>query len=420
MGKTVSTMFIIMSIAAGPLLGDGVTLIPITETGSAQVSSDAQKALLLWEDGRETLHLKSTYTGPATDFAWVIPVPAYPKVELSTWTLFDEAERVTRPQLKLITGYKVGGLKGFGIGCSAAQSLQTEEQAPPTAVRHFESLDIRELRVDIVAAAESGGFLRWLHRHDYAVDQKAEPVLQKYIDAKFYFVVAKMGKSKTWVERKGMTKTVSGGLTPLAISFAAQEPFYPLAISAISAAEENELLLLTVTAGCLRPVEYESPSLTQQDVEEAVVPALQKTGSKWLTEPVDFSPAVRAAQERVTGPAVVVECAAWRAWRRDYSSKLVPPRSVYAGERVIITRFHAFLRPQEMRDITFRPSERKLFRGTFYIDLTRDRHGVPLRASAGIIGLGLLLTAGSSFLPCHRNLLRKWALLLLVAGLALI
>jgi hypothetical protein len=410
----------IMFLTGRALLADGCALVPITETGSARVSSDAQKALLLWDDGQETLHLKSTYAGPASDFAWVIPVPAYPKVRRSNWTLFGEAERATRPQLRLITGYKMGGLKGFGIGCSASQSLQPQQEAPATRVRHFESLDIRELHIDIVAAAESGGFLQWLRHQDYAIDEKAEPILQQYIDAKFYFVVAKISRSNKWAERKGLTETVSGGLTPLAITFATKEPFYPLAISAISAAEENELLLLTVAAHRLGPVQYESTRLTQEEVEKTIMPALKKTDNKWFTASVDFSPAVRAAQQRLTSPGLVVECAASRAWRGYHTSRLVPPRSVYAGDKVVITRFRAFLKPEDMKDITFRPTKQELFHGTFYVDLAHGHDGAPLRASAGIVGLGLLLTATSSFLPCNRNRVRKWALALLLAGLALI
>ncbi len=85
-------------LMAAKAMADGFVVVK-RDVGSveAKPSSDAQRALLVWRDGKETLHLLSTYRGPAADFAWVIPVPTRPTVQRSSWQLFDAAEAATRP-----------------------------------------------------------------------------------------------------------------------------------------------------------------------------------------------------------------------------------------------------------------------------------------------------------------------------------
>lgn len=404
------------------LLADGFVIPftgPTTRTVKAEPSSDAQRALLIWNDGQETLHLKSSYSGPTADFAWIIPIPNLPQVKRSTWSLFHRAEKATRPRLTLITGYRFGP-KGLGIGCSAPES-EPKSQTPTTAVRQLQTLNIRELHIDIVAAADSGGFVRWLHQHKYALPKEAEPILQDYIDAHFYFIVVKIKESSSWAKRRGITETVSGGLTPLAITFKAKIPFYPLAISAISAVPDSELLLLTAASLPLEPLQYTCGRLSYDDIEKSLVPHLKENRNTSLAASVDFTPAVRAAQKRVPSPALIVESAIPMAWRARNHSMLVSPRSVYAHEKVIITRFHAFLKPHEMRDITFVPTkQRTSFKGTFYIDLTDRYENKPLsNASAGILVLGLLSAAASKNKACRKWNFQKLALILLLLGLVL-
>ncbi|MHC4643439.1 MAG: DUF2330 domain-containing protein [Planctomycetota bacterium] len=288
-------------------------------------------------------------------------------------------------------------------------------------MRELESLDIRELHIDIVEATDSGGFLRWLHNNEYAVDEKAEPILQRYIDAKFYFIVTKISKSGTWAKRKAVTKTVSGGLTPLSITFAAQRPFYPLAISTISSAPENELLLLTIAPQRLEPVEYGCTTLKHEDIEKTIAPKLDKSGNVLFSASVDFSPAVKAAQKRLTETGLVVESVYELAWEGKGYSKLTQKGSLFAREPVRITRFHTFLKPEEMQDITFVPSIKdELFDGRFYFGLNhRYDNMAQITPPAGIILLGMIL----AIIPKKKNLsgrnLKKLSLILLIVGLIL-
>lgn len=420
MRRVIVCMAVIIFFRGENLLADGFMLLPsITYgyTGKEKVSSDAQKALIVWHEGEETLHIQSSYSGPASDFAWVIPIPSRPAVKRSSWSLFKQAEEATRPRITVEKGVI---FPGFKFGCSAPE-VEVRKETLPTGVRELESLDIRELHIDIVEASDSGGFLRWLRNHEYAVDEKAEPVLQRYIDANFYFIVTKISKSSTWAKRKGVTETVSGGLTPLAITFAAEKAFYPLAISTISSAPENELLLLTAAPQRLEPVEYGCTTLSHEDIEKTIAPKLRESGNVLFTTLVDFAPAIKAAQNRLEKPALVVECVAEMAWQGNNYSKLVSKKALFAGEHLRITRFHTFLKPEEMKDITFlSAAQDKLFEGRFYIGLRHRYENTPhVNASAGIMMLGLISAVASKRKAWSRRNLQKIALILLLVGLVL-
>jgi hypothetical protein len=351
---------ILAILKGGDVLADGGMFVPTYIKGEEKVSSDTQKALIAWHNGMETLHVQSSYRGPATDFAWVIPVPTRPEVSRSDWSLFEAAEKTTRPQVTVRIGRR-----RTALGSSAGKE---EKETLSTGVRELESLDIRELHINIVEANNAGGFVRWLRDHEYSVGEDSEPVLRQYIDERFYFVVAKIRKSSTWAKRKGVTETISGGLTPLAITFSAEKPFYPLAISAISSAPTNELLLLTVAGSRLVPVEYGCTDLKKSDIEYAIRQKMIRLERRTFFTHVDFTLAIEAAQARLGKPTLVVESVVKKEWEGKNYTKLVEPQMFSMGRNVRVTRFHGILKPEEMKDITFIPAEKnKLFDGKFYI-----------------------------------------------------
>lgn len=362
-------MAVCLLCESGSTLADGgfvVTTTYITYMEEMSVSSDAQKALIVWDKKRETLHLQSSFKGPATDFAWVIPVPARPEVKRSDWRLFEMFEELTRPVVKVtVVSRRVGSATTDQPDIAATEEL-------PAEVRQLESFDIRELHIDVVEANDAGGFVRWLRDNEYSVGKETEPILEGYVAKGFYFVVSKINRESLWAKVKGMTKIVSGGLTPLAITFDAEKPFYPLAISAISSAPENELLLLTLAPQRLEPMEFGCTELNNADIEHALFYARPLIDRRAFAGPIDLAEAVKAAQQRLARPGLVVECAAKMVRPRGRYKKSLSPHKFSAGGGVYITRFHGILRPAEMRDITFVPAAwNHIFDGRFHIRMRR-------------------------------------------------
>jgi len=429
-------------LASAAALADGV-LVVVRSRGEREtrVSSDAQRALLVWREGKETLHLRSTYEGPAADFAWVVPVPARPTVERSSWELFTQVEEATRPRLDLISVTYHKSLCTCAAGRGTAETVGAAE----SAVALLESLDVAEFHVDIVHARDGGGFVSWLRARDYRVDEKAAPVFQQYVDKAFYFVAVRIREGAVG-EATGGKGVVSGGLTPLAIAFETASPFYPLAISAISSAPENELLLLTVTPWRAAPDGWDWAWLTDRDVQAGlgggeVLHAWRRSqggcgsGKEQAVEApaVDFAPAVRAAQQGLRQPALVRVCEIGDRWPLRDGGAPADAEPQPAGQPIVLTRFHAFLKPEHMQDLTLRPMtpqdewpdgpvhrmSRQPRPGRtsqdYYIEVSTARSPRPVQTALAAVGLALAMVGISR----RRGGLRSAGLLLLLAAMAI-
>ncbi len=67
------------------------------ERERALINEPSQKAALLYAHGRERLIISPSYEGPPGGFAWVVPVPARPQVQILQGALFHELARIVEP-----------------------------------------------------------------------------------------------------------------------------------------------------------------------------------------------------------------------------------------------------------------------------------------------------------------------------------
>src|SRR5262245_21569190 len=63
----------------------------------ALINEPTQKALLFYSKGKEQLIISPSYAGEAQEFAWVVPVPARPQIEILQGAPFHELARLVAP-----------------------------------------------------------------------------------------------------------------------------------------------------------------------------------------------------------------------------------------------------------------------------------------------------------------------------------
>ena len=72
--------------------------------------------------GTVEAHIQILYTGPASEFSWIVPVTAVPTVTVGADILFDRIEPPTRPSFNV--SYQMEGncrgVSGVGAGCGSA------------------------------------------------------------------------------------------------------------------------------------------------------------------------------------------------------------------------------------------------------------------------------------------------------------
>src|SRR5207302_4857350 len=73
---------------------------------SVPVVQAGERILFAMQDGVVTAHIQIQYAGNATDFGWLLPLPAVPTLELGTDELFAQLTTTTQPKYRLTRRYE--------------------------------------------------------------------------------------------------------------------------------------------------------------------------------------------------------------------------------------------------------------------------------------------------------------------------
>jgi hypothetical protein len=333
-----------LAAATAPALAGGAYFSRAAEAPSSRV----QQAYLIHFDGWETLCLQSDYRGPTEDFAWVIPVPSQPEVSLSESGTLTALEKKTRPTVIVSNSRKPSSSRGC-----AAPGGPIQGQPSELSVAVLQSMTIGKLDAEVLQPRPAangqvpGGaaLLAWLESHGYKVPQSATPILQDYIDRGFFFVAIKFSRAEIW---KGAPADVKVGEFPgvaVQLRFQTDRPFYPLAISAVDAAAEEEILLFTVAQHRLAPVNMPAVELGNL-ADLATVTAAQK--GKTPAELLRMEIARQLPSGFVIESAIPTPCEV----DQDGRASMGPIMSGRWGRHLKsahLTRFHAVLHAGQMR-----------------------------------------------------------------------
>jgi hypothetical protein len=91
------TVFLLLLFLPAIALADGIVIPPVAY--AVDVTIPDQQALICWANGVERLAIETRFTGSGTNFAWVIPLPAKPKIEEVSPGLFPTLELIFRPTI---------------------------------------------------------------------------------------------------------------------------------------------------------------------------------------------------------------------------------------------------------------------------------------------------------------------------------
>src|SRR5688500_1232454 len=72
--------------------------VPIVQAG--------ERILFAMADGRGTAHIQVQYSGPASEFGWLLPMPSVPEISIGTDELFTQVINTTQPLYRLDREYR--------------------------------------------------------------------------------------------------------------------------------------------------------------------------------------------------------------------------------------------------------------------------------------------------------------------------
>lgn len=203
-GHGLVLIVVMLASVARVALADGIMF------ADRVINEPEQKAIIYFHNGEEDLIISPAYQGAVEQFAWIVPVPSRPKVEIMPGDLFGELLDYTGPLAP----------------------------SSPGEVAVLERKIVGDYDVSVLSASGSAGLTQWLSDNRYNVPEKAAKPLQNYIDKGWTFVACKVADPKA---ERGLR---AGILKPLRLTFRTNRPIYPLKLSVANPEPFNLLVLL--------------------------------------------------------------------------------------------------------------------------------------------------------------------------------
>ena len=206
------------------------------------INQAAERILFVVDEGTITTHVQIEYSGEAADFAWILPVPSVPQLQVSHNEIFNQLQAATAPTFVLNWQQSeeteacdmyiedlMGGCSvcSVGGGGSSVDVLAQQEVGPYNTA--------------IITSDDTAAITTWLLENDYQLDALGSELLQPYVDEGFYFLVLKLAQDRE-----------QGDLQPIALTYAADEPGIPIRLTAV--ATQPDMGVLTWVLGPHRAI----------------------------------------------------------------------------------------------------------------------------------------------------------------------
>ena len=207
-------IFIVVAFYLAPVsLADGGFFFPLYR----DMYEPNQLAMIVFDDMVEKIIFQVDYEGDAEDFAWVIPVPAYPELFSVEDDIFYELHQLTQPPPP----------SSFGCGWGAGVPTPGSED---DGVHIWEENQVGIYYTTTLSATDPNSLVEWLNDNGYAFPVEGQEILDYYVQKNWFFVAMKIQHEETIK----ISEDYTGAIQPIGIMFFSDEMVFPLKISALS------------------------------------------------------------------------------------------------------------------------------------------------------------------------------------------
>jgi hypothetical protein len=253
---------LLIAVCLAPASGwaDGIFVAPkFVWDKHRDINEPAQKAIIVYDTGREDLILQVKYEGQLDQFGWLVPVPERPTVVLGSMKCFYELRFTQQQQLNQRSHRWM------------TDHLGTEDESasgsPPVKV--IETKTVGAYDIALLSAKDSGALGKWLDDNHFYVPPDRPSILDAYVQMHWYFVAVKINLGSWFVDSRSISKQLAAGeLNPLQISFASERCIFPLKISSMNGKPSEVQVYVLAQEPLLDRVMYEQdlPVIYGKDV----------------------------------------------------------------------------------------------------------------------------------------------------------
>ncbi|PCK05432.1 MAG: hypothetical protein COA42_18245 [Alteromonadaceae bacterium] len=199
--------------------------IPINQSG---------EQIVFKQDGdRTTAMVRIFYSGEASEFGWVLPVPATPVLSIGDDALFNQLEAATRPQFNLLTtGTQCEApLPEVTSTDNAASTPQPQATVTPSVVVE-QSLKVGPFDAQVISSDSANALALWLADNNLDLTDRGSELLEPYVNADMKFVVLKLQSDQD-----------SGDIQPIILDYPSTQPVIPMTLTSIAAQDDMGVIV---------------------------------------------------------------------------------------------------------------------------------------------------------------------------------
>jgi hypothetical protein len=296
------------------------------------VLQTAERVVFEIEGDVITAYVQLQYSGTDPNFAWVVPVPEVPQVEVGVGAaMFDALDAQTRPIFVSPAGVPAadasldvsscGGALFGGGGRAAPPSLQVRS-VPLPEVDVWAKATVGPFEYVVLSAERAADLNDWLGINGYQLQPGSDPVVQGYLDRGMKLLGLKLAPDAgaSQVEPIKLTYRDSAGCATI-----------PLQLTAIAAVPNLEIITWVFGAHRVAP----------ENFAHVTVDAAALGGER------DYLPALGRAVDALGGRGFVTEKAGATA---DLSDSGDPRLAELLARHAYVTRLRTVIDPSEMTE----------------------------------------------------------------------
>jgi hypothetical protein len=188
----------------------------------------AENILFIQGEGTVTTHVQLQYSGSASDFAWILPMPSVPELAVSHNQIFNQLQFATQPGFQLNFNDDVSC--GFPPIFRALEDDGLVVADESAAVEVISQEQIGPYDTAVITSNDSQAIITWLVDNGYQLGDLGIDLLAPYSEC--VFLALKLAADRE-----------VGDLQPIAMTYVAETPVIPIRLTAVATAPDLGVLV---------------------------------------------------------------------------------------------------------------------------------------------------------------------------------
>ncbi|UJR86064.1 DUF2330 domain-containing protein [Sandaracinus amylolyticus] len=218
-------------------------------------------------DGTLTTHVQILYSGDADAFAWILPLPSIPELDVGSDELFRQLGQRTATRFDL-TGRTEGTCRPPPERCgwddtdegpwpapgAVADAGASAADAGGSVTVHFRGA-VGPYDAVILQSGSADELFAWLDENDYRIPEMSRPLVADYVAARHVFVALKLLSSASTRE-----------IQPIVLRYREGQPCVPIRLTAIATIPDMPIIAYFLADRYATPNNYSRVEPTYDDL----------------------------------------------------------------------------------------------------------------------------------------------------------